>query len=176
MRLSHFRTESARPSELDAIRSLMGRAFGGDFTDEDWEHSIGGWHVVAGEDEKIVAHASLVERSIEVGGRAFDTGYVEAVAIEPTRQGLGFGTAVMEVVGELIATHHELGALSTGEHHFYERLGWKRWRGATYVRDGDQTIRTAEEDDGIMVLRVGPSIGIDLEAPISCEPRRGDDW
>ncbi len=176
MELSAFETGDADPGVLESVRSLMNRAFDGDFSDDDWEHSVGGWHVIALEAKAIVAHASLVERSIEVGGRAFDTGYVEAVAVEPTRQGLGFGTAVMEVVGELIATHHELGALSTGEHHFYERLGWERWHGPTYVRNVDQRTRTVDEDDGIMVLRVGPSIGIDLEAPISCEPRRGDDW
>jgi aminoglycoside 2'-N-acetyltransferase I len=132
--------------------------------------------VVALEDGTIVAHASLVSRSIEADGRMFDTGYVEAVATEPARQGLRLGTAVMKIVGELIATHHELGALSTGEHHFYERLGWERWHGPTYVRDGDQRTRTVEEDGGIMVLRVGPSIDIGLGSAISCDRRLGDDW
>ena len=154
----------------------MDRAFDDGFTSDDWEHSIGGWHVVALEDGTIVAHASLVSRSIEADGRMFDTGYVEAVATEPARQGLGLGTAVMRIVGQLIATYHELGALSTGEHHFYERLGWERWDGPTYVRNGDQRTRSVEEDDGIMVLRVGPSIDIDLGSAISCDRRLGDDW
>jgi aminoglycoside 2'-N-acetyltransferase I len=70
----------------------------------------------------------------------------------------------------------ELGGLSTAHHHFYERLGWERWQGPTYVRDGDDVIRTEEEDDGVMVLRFGPSATIDLTAPITCEARPGDDW
>jgi hypothetical protein len=44
------------------------------------------------------------------------------------------------------------------------------------VRDGAETIRTEAEDDGVMVLRFGPSAPVDLTAPISCERRRGDDW
>jgi aminoglycoside 2'-N-acetyltransferase I len=174
--LRTFETGDADPVVLELVRSLMNRAFDGDFSDDDWEHSIGGRHVVALEGETIAAHASLVPRAIEIAGRMFDTGYVEAVATEPARQGLGLGTAVMVFVGELIETHHGLGALSTGEHHFYERLGWERWHGPTYVRDGDQMTRTVDEDEGIMVLRFGPSIDVDLRSPISCERRAGDAW
>jgi aminoglycoside 2'-N-acetyltransferase I len=176
MEFRTFETAFADPRDLELVRSLMDRAFDGDFSDDDWEHSIGGWHVVALEGGAIVAHAALVSRPIEADGRMFDTGYVEAVATEPSRQGRGLGTAVMEVVGELVVTRYELGALSTGEHHFYERLGWERWRGPTFVRHGDQLIRTEGEDDGIMVLRVGRSIDIDLGSAISCGRRRGDDW
>jgi hypothetical protein len=44
------------------------------------------------------------------------------------------------------------------------------------VRCGDDLVRTPDEDAGIMVLRFGPSAGVDLAAPISCEARTGDDW
>ena len=70
----------------------------------------------------------------------------------------------------------EMGALSTGRPGFYTRLGWERWRGPTFVRRGSQSCRTEDEDDGVMVLRFGPSAAIDLTASISCESRRGDDW
>lgn len=176
MEVRTFETADADPRHLQAARSLMDRAFVGDFSDDDWAHSIGGWHVVAVEDDSIVAHASVVPRSIEVDKRSFRTGYVEAVATDPARQGHGLGTAVMQVIGELIATHHQLGALSTWEHRFYERLGWERWQGPTYVRDGDATLRTVDDDNGIMVLRVGPSLAVDLRAAISCDRRIGDDW
>lgn len=52
---------------------------------------------------------------------------------------------------------------------------WERWQGPTFARDGAELIRT-EEDEGVMVLRFGPSESIDLRAPISCEARAGDDW
>jgi aminoglycoside 2'-N-acetyltransferase I len=75
----------------------------------------------------------------------------------------------MAEVGTIVRREFELGALSTGAHRFYERLGWQRWRGPTFVGD----VRSDEEDDGVMVLAVTP---VDLGAPISCDPRRGDDW
>ena len=176
MTVRSFTTLEAAQTELDAIRVLLDRAFEGDFTDDDWEHSVGGLHVVAFDGEATVAHASVARRSVEVGDRSLDTGYVEAVATEPGRQGLGFGTAVMREVARHIRADHEFAALSTGEHHFYERLGWERWLGPTFVRDGDELIRTPDEDDGIMVLRFGPSEGLDLGASICCEARSGDDW
>ena len=45
-----------------------------------------------------------------------------------------------------------------------------------FVRRGSTTVRTPDDDDGIMVLRFGPSASIDLTAPISCDARSGDDW
>ena len=40
----------------------------------------------------------------------------------------------------------------------------------------DTIVRTAEEDDGVMVLRFGPSDTIEVDSSISCEERAGDDW
>lgn len=171
-----FRTAEAAAEELASIRALMDRAFDGDFTEDDWDHSVGGWHVVALDGGVMVSHASVVRRTLDVGDVSFDTGYVEAVATDPGRQALGFGTAVMRAVADVIEAHHQLGALSTGGHHFYERLGWERWLGPTFVRDAGELIRTRDEDDGILVLRFGPSAGLDLSASISCEARPGDDW
>ena len=150
--------------------------FAGEFSDEDWDHSLGGWHVVAEERGSVVAHASVVPRNIHVAGRSLETGYVEAVATLPARQQQGLGSAVMAAAGNIIQERFELGALSTGSHAFYSRLGWERWRGPTYVRNGVELIRTPDDDDGIMILRTPTTGEIDLSAPISCEARRGDDW
>lgn len=176
MNVRTFTTLEATPDALETIRALMNRAFDGKFTDDDWSHSVGGSHVAAVQGRAIVAHASVVGRVLEIDNASFDTGYVEAVATDPDRQGLGFGTAVMQRAAKLIEAHHQLGALSTGEHHFYERLGWERWQGPTFVRDGGELIRTPDEDDGIMVMRFGKSGGVDLRKPIVCEMRPGDVW
>ncbi len=154
----------------------MDEAFGDRFEETDWEHALGGWHVLVSDGGTLVAHASVVPRELHVGGRPVRAGYVEAVATAPARQGEGLGTLAMREVDLLIRRHHDLGALSTGAHRFYERLGWERWRGPTYVRRDGALVRTADEDDGIMVLRFGPTAGVDLGAPLSCEARRGDDW
>ncbi len=85
------------------------------------------------------------------------------------RQGEGLGSIVMSEASALVGTRLDLGALSTGRHRFYERLGWERWHGPTFVRREHDVVRTKEEDDGVMVLRFGPSRDIDLGATISCE-------
>lgn len=164
---------------LDQLHRLWAEAFG-DFTEEDAEHAFGGIHVLgfdgAGSGEVLVAHASAVPRRIVVGSAAYDAGYVEAVATAPSRQGTGLGTRVMERLGSELVERWQLGALSTGSPGFYERLGWERWHGPSYVATATGVERTPDEDDGIMVLRFGPSAGVDLTASIVCEDRPGDAW
>ena len=110
----------------------MDIAFGtGDeaFKDDDWAHALGGLHFVLNVDGAIVSHASVVERTLEIGGRPFRTGYVEAVATAPDAQGQGHGSVVIEAASEHIRATFELGALGTGRRSFYQRLGWQTWLG-----------------------------------------------
>ena len=174
--IARLRTSEATTDRLEGIRRLLVDAFAGDFAEEDWQHTLGGWHVVVSEGGRIVAHAAVVPRTLDVGGRPLRAGYVEGVATAPHRQGTGLGTLAMAEASTVVREHFELGALSTGSHRFYAALGWERWRGPTFVRGGLGLIRTEDEDDGVMVLRFGPSAGIDLGAPLSCDARSGDDW
>ena len=171
-----FTTADAVPHLLTRVRALLEDAFGADYAEEDWQNALGGWHVVVVEHDRVVAHASVVPRTIEVGDRAFRTGYVESVATAPDRERLGLGSRAMTVITDIVRDEFELGALSTGRHDFYARLGWERWQGPTYVRDGANRTRTEEDDDGLMVLRFGAQEHLDLTAPITCESRPGDDW
>ena len=162
---------------LSEIRSLLDDAFGGEFSNDDWDHALGGWHVVLTDGEgRVLAHAAVVPRLLEVAGRPYRTGYVEGVATLPDRQGRGLGSVVMAEVSALVRTSFDVGALSTDRHGFYERLGWERWRGPTFARLDHQVVRSEDDDDGVMVLRFGASRDLDLEAAISCERRSGDDW
>jgi aminoglycoside 2'-N-acetyltransferase I len=161
---------------LAAVRTLTFAAFGGRFDEHDWEHTQGGVRVVALDDGVPVAAGAVVPRTLLVGDREVRAGYVEGVATAAGRQGSGFGTQVMRAVGEVVRGRYELGFLSTSAHAFYERLGWERWQGPTYVRDGDAVTRTVDEDDGIMVLRRSGSASVDLTASLTCEARPGDDW
>ena len=174
-----IRASELTPAEAEAIRTVLWAAFGDDpeegFTEDDWAHALGGIHVVAEADGRIVAHASVVPRELRVGGRPLATGYVEAVAVEPGLQRSGLGTAVMRVAAEIVAGY-ELGALGTGEHAFYERLGWRRWRGPSSVRTESGEQATPDDDGFIMVLATASSPALDLDAPISCEWRPGDVW
>jgi aminoglycoside 2'-N-acetyltransferase I len=170
-------TDRLTADERRAVRALLDTAFGGDFTDDDWEHALSGWHALMEVGDAIVAHGSVVPRTLQVGDRAFHAGYVEAVAVTPSRQRAGLGTDIMRTLTDLTHREFELGALSTGEWGFYERLGWQRWRGATWVRSSDGRLtRTADDDDGVMVLRCAASREIDPGADITCEERPGDSW
>lgn len=169
-------TAQAPPDLLAAARALCDRAFAGGFDDHDWQHALGGWHAVVLDGADVVAHAAVVPRELHVAGRPWRAGYVEAVATEPARQGRGHGRLAMAEIGAVVRRDYEMGALSTAAHGFYQRLGWERWRGPTYVRRGSDLVRTADEDDGVMVLRHGPSQALDLTVVISCPGRAGDDW
>lgn len=171
-----FTTAEASGDLLTEIRRLLVQAFEGGFSEDDWEHTIGGWHVVVADGGVALSHAAVVPRVLEVADRPLHAGYVEGVATAPVRQRQGLGSLAMAEVSELLRSEFEMGALSTGLHGFYARPGWERWQGPTFVRRSSEAIRTEEEDDGVVVLRFGPSKDIDLTAPLSCEGRRGDDW
>jgi aminoglycoside 2'-N-acetyltransferase I len=178
-RVRRVPTHELTEAETRAIRELLWAAFpSGEeaFTEQDWQHAIGGLHFVLELDGRILAHASVVERELHVGGRPLRTGYVEAVASDPEQRGRGLGTRVMREVARYIQERFELGALATGSHHFYERLGWLTWQGPTSVRTGDGARRTPDEDGYILVLPTPSSPQLDLTVPVSCPWRPGDVW
>jgi aminoglycoside 2'-N-acetyltransferase I len=172
-------TEELSADEIDAIRDLLWAAFpAGDetFTEDDWQHALGGRHFVAEAEGTIASHAAVVQRELHVADRPLRTGYVEAVGTAPDRQGHGLGSAVMRAAAQYIQGTFELGALGTGSHGFYERLGWQTWQGPSYVRSPNGKRRTPDDDGYILVLKTPTSPPIDLRAPISCDWRAGDVW
>ena len=173
-------TRALDPAEIARLRQLLDAAFGHDreerFSQDDWDHATGGMHFLAERGGEIFAHASVIERELHVGGRPLRAGYVEAVATDPGLQGHGLGTAVMREVGDYVRDRFELGALGTGSQGFYERLGWKTWRGPSSVRTSGGDRPTPDDDGYIMVLATPTSPPLDMDAPISCEWRHGDVW
>jgi aminoglycoside 2'-N-acetyltransferase I len=180
VRIRRLATSELSPAELAAIRALMDVAFAddedGQFTDEDWAHGLGGTHVVLDIDGEIVTHAAVIEREIHVDGRPLRTGYVEAVATMPGRQGAGYGSLVMADVGAFIRDRYELGVLGTGRHAFYARQGWVTWAGRAFVRTADGQRRTPDEEGFILVLATPGSPPLDPTTSISCDWRPGDVW
>ncbi len=181
LRLRRLATPELTSDEVLTIRALMEVAFGLEgeeerFSEDDWQHALGGVHFVLELDGEIVAHAAVVERRLFVAGQPLRTGYVEAVATSPDRQGLGLGSIVMSDVTEYVREGFELGGLGTGRQSFYGRLGWRIWAGPSAVRTPDGERPTPDDDGYIMVLETPTSPRLDLSAPISCEERPGDDW
>jgi aminoglycoside 2'-N-acetyltransferase I len=179
--LRRLSTAELTPDEIRSLHALFAAAWPDPedgFSDEDWQHSIGGVHIVVEDAGQILSHGSVVTRTLEVGGVPLRTGYVEAVATWPEFERRGHGSAVMRAIGDIIRTDYKLGVLGTGSFTFYERLGWERWHGPSSVRLRDGGMEATPDDDGyLMVLRTPATPpSLDLDAPISCEWRPGDVW
>ena len=158
------------------IRALMWASFD-DFSEDDWSHGIGGVHVVAFDGDRPIGHASVVTRNVYVGDEVFVGGYLEAVGVDARYRGRGVGGVVVGAADEVVERRHPVAALSTSKHSFYERLGWERWLGPTFVVDvGGGWRRTEDEDAGVMVLRPAGSPVSDLTVPIAVDDRSGDAW
>jgi aminoglycoside 2'-N-acetyltransferase I len=163
-------------ADLLALRELLDGAFEGRLTESDWHHTLGGLHVLVLEGREVVAHAAVVRRTLVAGGRPLLTGYVEAVATRPDRRLRGHARLVMRQAGRIIGRGYQLGALSTTRRGLYERFGWEHWQGPTFVATPRGLVRTAEDDDGVMVLRTPATGDLDLAAPLACDWRPGDVW
>jgi aminoglycoside 2'-N-acetyltransferase I len=177
-RLRRAATAELNEEELAAVRRMVFGAFGGRFDEHDWEHTLGGMHVLAVEDGGFVAHGAVVERTMVVDGRALRTGYVEGVATRGDRRGRGLATLVMREVGRVVREGYELGALAdgTGIPGFYQRLGWEVWQGPTWVAGPQGPERTADEDGSVLVLRTPATGELDPTGSIMCDWRGGDVW
>jgi aminoglycoside 2'-N-acetyltransferase I len=169
-------TDAISSSVLRDIRTLLEIAFEGRFTDDDWEHALGGVHVWLSDSDGVISHASLIERALVCSGHPLRAGFVEAVATSATHRRKGLGTSVMDHIGELIRERYAVGALSTGTHAFYEPLGWELWKGPTFVDGPGGRERTPGEDGGVMILRTSRTPRLALDGEIVCDWRRGDVW
>ena len=159
-----------------AVRDLLDAAYGGGaFADTDWEHALGGMHVLSHDGDDVVGHAALVQRRLLHGGRALRTGYVEAVGVHPSHRRRGIATALMREVVRLVRGGYELGALAASEEAvaLYAGLGWVRWTGPTAALTPDGITATPDEDS-IMVLPV--TAALDPAAELVCDWRDGDVW
>jgi aminoglycoside 2'-N-acetyltransferase I len=172
-------SDELTPPEVASLHALFDASWPDPedaFAHEDLLHAMGGVHFVVETDGAIVSHASVVERELHTGGHRLATGYVEAVATLPEHRRLGYASATMEEVGRHIDRSFPLGALGTGLHAFYERLGWITWKGPTFVR-ADGGLEATPDEDGFILVRLTPtSPDLDLAEPISCDWRPGDVW
>jgi aminoglycoside 2'-N-acetyltransferase I len=173
------RTDALGAEALEVIRRLLVDAFaevGSSFELQDWDHALGGAHAIVEAGGRIVAHASVVPRRLELDGVPLRAGYVEAVAARSDAQHQGHASAAMRALAGVIAADFEIGALSTGLHPFYERLAWERWPGTTGVRTATGVSATPEETEGIMVLRTRGTPPFAESSHLVCDWREGDVW
>ncbi|WP_433790180.1 GNAT family N-acetyltransferase [Actinoplanes sp. CA-252034] len=168
-------TADLRPDERAAVRELLDLAFDGRFDDHDWDHALGGLHLIVARDGRPVAHGAVVQRRLLLDGRALRCGYVEAVAVHPGRRGQGLAAAVMTEAERLIDGGYDLGALSASERGrgLYLSRGWLPWPGPTAVLSPGGLLRTPD-DDGSTLVR--PTGDLPLTGTLTCDWRDGDVW
>jgi aminoglycoside 2'-N-acetyltransferase I len=169
-------TADLEADTLEAARELLVDVFLGDFTEEDWEHALGGMHALVWEGAELVAHASLIQRRLILGGRALRAGYVEGVGVRADRRRHGYGGALMGELERVIRGAYDLGALGSTEDalEFYASRGWKQWEGTTSVLTPTGLVRTPDDDDAIFVFV--NSVRLNLAGELTCDWRDGEVW
>jgi aminoglycoside 2'-N-acetyltransferase I len=161
---------------LDAARALLDAAFQGEFGDDDWDHALGGVHVLVRDGEELVGHGAVVQRRLLHRGRALRTGYVEGVAVRADRQRRGHGAAIVRALERVIRGAYDLGALGTTDAAMplYAALGWQLWQGPTSALTPSGVRRTPDDDGGIYVLPI--TVELDVTGELTCDWREGDVW
>lgn len=155
---------------------LLVDAFEGDFTDDDWDHTLGGMHALVYHHGALIAHAAVVLRRLLYRGTTLRTGYVEGVAVREDWRGQGLGRALMNSAEQVIRGAYRLGALSPSHaaRHMYVGRGWIQWQGATSVLAPSGLTRTPDDDGCVFVLPV--DVTLDPTADLVCDWRSGDVW
>jgi aminoglycoside 2'-N-acetyltransferase I len=161
---------------LHSAHQLLIDAFEGNYSEDDWEHTLGGMHALICDHGALIAHAAVVLRRLLHRGAQLRTGYVEGVAVREDRRGQGLATALMDGVEQVIRGAYQLGALSPSEmaRQLYLDRGWIQWKGPTSVLSPGGLHRTPEDDEAVFVLPV--DVKVDPTADLVCDWRSGDVW
>ncbi|MBT2546108.1 GNAT family N-acetyltransferase [Streptomyces sp. ISL-44] len=175
VRVAH--TAGLTGDELREVRALLDEAFEGDFGEEDFEHALGGMHVLVRDAGGVlVAHGSVVQRRVVHGGRALRTGYVEAVAVRAGSRRRGLGGQVMAELERVIGRAYVLGALSASEEGagLYLGRGWSVWPGRVGALSPDGPVRLTEEEGSTYVWVPPGGIRLDPGGRLDFDWRDGD--
>lgn len=158
---------------------MLVAAFDQDFSDDDWDHALGGLHVICRIGDTVVGHAAVVQRQVHVGARVHRIGYVEAVAVSADAQRQGIGGLLMASVEEIVVAAYDFGALaaSSAGLALYRGRGWQTWAGSLLVAGPDGSATTPDDAGAVMVFGEAIESGsVDLRASLTADTRRGDPW
>ncbi|MFF3978922.1 GNAT family N-acetyltransferase [Streptomyces sp. NPDC001828] len=141
-------TAELTAAELDGIRALLDAAFEGGFSDDDWDHTLGGVHALVHHGPDLVAHGSVVQRRVLHAGRSYRVGYVEGVAVRADLRRHGLGGLVMAPLEQAVEAAYAFGALSASAKGapLYRARGWRVWGGRIEVLAPHGVVPLPEEE------------------------------
>ena len=154
---------------------MLNTTFEDDFSDEDWEHTFGGYRFLGFLEAKLIAHGAIVPRKILVDSKLLTVGYVEGVAVDPMYWRNGYGSSLMAAITKVCRENFEFSMLSTDEKAFYRKHGWRDFEGESFVLVQGTEVRSEEEEEGLMYL-LGNSTSDKSPRKVVCESRSGDPW
>lgn len=169
-------TAELTAGDHDQVRDLLDVVFGDDFDEHDWEHILGGMHVLCRVDGNLIGHGAVIQRQLIYDGRAMRVGYIEGLAVHAAYRRHGHASTIMGYLEEIISNAYQFGALSGTESSIplYAGRGWQPWKGPTSVLTPSGLDRTPEDDEGVMVLP-GAAV-LDTTLSLACDWRAGDVW
>lgn len=168
-------TDDLSPGELQELRHMLEQTFGERYDDAAWGHCLGGNHFFLRYGGRLVSHVSLVPRLFEQGGQQLRGVYGESMATVPELQGKGIGSIVAAMATADVLLHYEIGAFAASKYHFYERLGWRKWSGPTFVMTSAGREPAAPGRGAVMaLLPVGSKV--DPNGDLTTDWRNGDIW
>ncbi|WP_460106534.1 GNAT family N-acetyltransferase [Streptomyces sp. YKOK-J1] len=176
LRLRTAHTSDLDPAELRSARALLDDAFDGDFSDEDWDHGLGGVHALVHDGAGLAAHGSVVMRRTRHRGHWLRTGYVEAVAVRADVRRAGLGGRVMAALERVVDRAYDLGALCASEDGapLYAARGWRRWSGRVCALSPSGIVRLPEEEGSIHLWPVPSGRPLDPGHELVFDWRDGD--
>ncbi|MFF4350757.1 GNAT family N-acetyltransferase [Streptomyces sp. NPDC001530] len=174
-RLRTAHTADLAPAELRAVRDLLDEAFEGDFSDDDWDHTLGGIHVLVHDERGLAAHGSVIQRRVLHRGRSLRVGYVEGVGVRADARRTGLGGRVMAELERIVEGAYGLGALSASEQGatLYTARGWQVWPGRICALGPDGVVRLPEEE-GTTFVRPASAGPLDPAHELIFDWRDGD--
>ncbi|MEV5687492.1 MULTISPECIES: GNAT family N-acetyltransferase [unclassified Streptomyces] len=153
LHLAH--TYELTPPALAGIRDLLDAAFDGDFSDGDWDHTLGGVHACVRDGSGLLlAHGSVIQRRVVHAGRSYRVGYVEGVAVSAEHRRQGLGGRVMAALERVIDGAYAFGALSASDAGaaLYASRGWEPWPGQLAAQGADG-IEPLPDEEGSTYVR-----------------------
>ncbi|MEW2115280.1 GNAT family N-acetyltransferase [Streptomyces sp. NPDC005474] len=169
-------TEQLSKQERHDLRTMLEKVFGRSrYTDESWEHCLGGVHYLLRYGDTLVAHGALVPRYLRQGDRVLRGVYGESMATLYDWRELGFGSIIVAMATANVRNNYDIGVFAASKYAFYERLGWEKWRGPTFI-ETEHGIEPRGPARGAVMFRLPKHSTIDPDAELVTDMRKGDPW